>query len=306
MTNTSNTTSYDKFCINMKNALKKQYKEEKEVRLQTVRKVNGVLLQGITISKKNGNIMPTLYLDKFFRFYEEGMPFEKVVHLFMQEYQKAGIEGDFDIQFFSEYEKVKPRLFFKLLNYQMNQILLEQVPHYRFLDLAVVCYCDVREECIGHGAIMIRNEHLELWGIDSSQLIRDSLENMPGLYPPDFMNMAVILKELYPDPVNLLDRELPMFVLTNKERINGAASLLYKGQLESMGAILGQDYYVLPSSVHEVIIIPKCEGMDEEELSRMVDEINHEKLAREDLLSDHAYCYYRKRKELVGLPAVSA
>lgn len=302
MTNTSYTTSYEKFCINMHNALKKRSKEGSSVHLQTVRKINGVILRGITITNKTGNIMPTVYLDKFYQMYEQGTDFEDIIKSFLNEYQKAGVEGDFDIQFFSEYENVKPKLGFKLLHYEMNRELLNQVPHKKYLDLAIVCYCDIKDKRIGHGSILIRNEHVDMWKIEDKQLIQDAIKNMPLLYPVDFMNMAVVLKELYRDSVNLLDMELPMYVLTNTERIHGAASLLYEGQLERIGKILEQDFYVLPSSIHEVIIVPKSKSADEEELSRMVDEINHEQLAREEILSNHAYRYSCKTKELVALP----
>lgn len=304
MTNTSYATSYEEFCINMHNALKKNSKEGSTVHLQSVRKINGVILRGITITSKGGNIMPTVYLDKFYQMYEKGTDFEEIVKSFLEEYQKAGVEGDFDIQFFSEYEKVKPRLGFKLLHYEMNRELLKQVPYKKYLDLAIVCYCDIQDKRIGHGSILIRNEHMDMWKIDDEQLIQDAIENMPVIYPVDFMNMSVVLKGLYRDPVNLLDVELPMFVLTNTERINGAASLLYKGQLEKIGNFFEQDFYVLPSSIHEVIIVPKSKSAEEEELSRMVDEINHEQLAREEILSNHAYRYYCEKKELVALPLI--
>ena len=304
MTNTSYTTSYEKFCINMQNALKKKSGEGCTVHLQTVRKINGVILRGITITGESGNIMPTIYLDKFFRMYEDGRNFEEVVTLFLKEYEKAGVEGDFDIQFFSEYEKVRSRLGFKLLHYEMNRELLEQIPHRKYLDLAIVCYCDIKDKRIGHGSILIRKEHMEMWEIDDNLLIRDAMKNMPDLYPVDFMNMSVLLKKLYRDQTNLLNMELPMFVLTNTERINGAASLLYEGQLDKIAKILGQDFYVLPSSIHEVIIVPKCKGKDEEDLSRMVDEINHEQLAIEEILSNHAYRYDSQKKELIALPLV--
>jgi len=304
MTNTSITTSYERFCINMHNALKKKSKEGSNVQLQTVRKLNGVVLRGITITGEAGNIMPTIYLDKFYRMYEEGTAFEDVVNCFLREYKRAGVNGDFDIQFFSQYETVKSRLGFKLLHYGMNRELLEQVPCKKFLDLAIVCFCDVRDKRIGHGSILIKKEHIDMWEVKEEQLIEDAMRNMPDLYPADFMNMSIVLRELFRDPAKLLDVELPMYVLTNKERLNGAASLLYEGQLEQIANRMGEDFYVLPSSIHEVIIVPKSKGTDEEYLSRMVDEINREQLAREEILTNHAYCYDCQKKELIELPLI--
>ena len=100
MTNTSYTTSYEKFCINMHNALKKRSMEGSIVHLQTVTKINGVILRGITITNKTGNIMPTVYLDKFYQMYMEGTDFEDIIKAFLQEYQNAGVEGDLIFNFF--------------------------------------------------------------------------------------------------------------------------------------------------------------------------------------------------------------
>lgn len=296
--------SYENFCKNIQNELEKYFNQGCTVHLQTVQKVNGVVLKGITISGQASNIMPTLYLEKFYEEYKTGTPFEEIIGMFLSEYERAGVKEDFDIQFFTDYEKVRPRLAFKLIHYEMNEKLLSKVPHKRYLDLAIVCYCDVKDAGIGHGSILIRQEHLELWKISKEQVIKDAMENMPLLYPADFMNMAAVLRELYEDPAGLLEISFPMYVLTNKERLNGAASLLYKGQMEQIADILHQDYYVLPSSLHEVIIMPKNKGTDGEYLSQMVDEINHEQLAREEILSNHAYLYHKDTKELTALPLI--
>lgn len=304
MTNTSFITSYEVFCRNMRDALIKKNRDGSGVHLQTVRKTNGVLLWGITMASSTNKVMPTLYLDKYYHLYENGSSFEEVVTLFLREYREAGVGKDFDIRFFEEYEQVKKRLGFKLLHYEMNRELLEQVVHKRYLDLAAACFCDVKDPRIGHGFIMIKREHLEMWQIDAGQLIKDAMENMPRLYPADFMNMTVVLKELYEDPADILKQELPMYVLTNTDRVNGAASLLYEGQLEKISRILDREFYVLPSSVHEVILVPKNEDTQEEELSRIVDEINREHLEKEEILSDHAYRYDREKKELVSLPLI--
>ncbi len=298
-------TSYDVFCVNVQNAVKRHCDKEVNVQLHTVRKLNGVILKGISITTKSGNIMPTLYLDKFYREYEDGTPFDEVVRLFLDEYERAGVKENFDIQFFNEYEKVKPHLGFKLMHYEMNKELLSEISYKMFLDLAMVCFCDIRDKQIGHGSITIKREHIEMWEITEEELFRDAMENMVHLYPADFMNMAEVLKELYKDPAGLLSIPLPMYVLTNTERLNGAASLFYQGKMEEIAKIMGGDYYVLPSSIHEVIIIPKKEKRtDESYLSQMVDEINHEQLDREEILSNHAYLYHADTKELCALPLV--
>lgn len=296
--------SYEKFCERMKDILQQYYGVESDVKLHTVQKVNGVILHGITVMKEGVSIVPTLYLESYYDELIRGMPLNDVVHRFILEYDKAAIQDDFDISFFEYYEKVKLHLGYKLINYEMNRSLLKDVPHKRYLDLAIVCYCNIVDDRIGKGTILIRNEHLDIWKIEKDTLIRDSLRNMPVMFPAEIINMADLLKELYDDPAQLICGKMPMYVLTTRARMYGAAAILYSGQLEAIAREVEDDFYLLPSSIHEIIILPKKYGTDEEYLSQMVDEINHEQVDIEEILSNHAYLYSRLTKDITLLPLI--
>ncbi len=296
--------SYETFCERMKEILQQYYGVESNVKLHTVQKVNGVILHGITVMKEGRSIMPTLYLEYYYEKYERGTPLYDVVHQFVLEYDSACIYDDFDIGFFEYYEKVKPHLGYKLIHYEMNRELLSDIPHKRYLDLAIVCFCNIVDDRIGKGTILIRNEHLDIWKVEKDIVIRDSLRNMPSMFPPELINMADLLKELYNDPAKLICRKLPMYVLTTKSKMYGAAAILYSGQLEAIAAEVKDDFYLLPSSIHEIIILPKKYETDEEHLSQMVDEINHEQLDIEEVLSNHAYLYSSLTKEITSLPLI--
>lgn len=296
--------SYKQFCERMKDIIQQYYGVEADVKLQTVQKVNGVILHGITVMQEGKSIVPTLYLEHYFDEYNAGVPLYDVVQQFVLEYDKAGIYDDFDISFFEFYEKVKPHLGYKLINYEMNRSLLKEIPHKRYLDLAIVCFCNIVDDRIGKGTILIRNEHLDIWKIDKDTLIRDSLVNMHTLFPADVINMADLLRELYDDPARLICGKLPMYVLTTRARMFGAAAILYSGQLEAIAREVEDDFYLLPSSIHEIIILPKKYAIEEEYLSKMVDEINHEQLDTEEILSEHAYLYSNLTKEIISLPLI--
>lgn len=296
--------SYEEFCSYMQEKIQQYYGVEADVRLHNVKKVNGVLLRGISVVMENRNIMPTLYLEHFYDEYESGRPLYQIISSFIDNYEKACIYEDFDIGFFEDYEQVKPHLGYKLINYEMNRALLEEIPYKRYLDLAIVCFCNIVDDRIGNGTILIRNEHLDIWNVKAEEMIADSMKNMQKMFPPELLNMSQVLKELYDDPAGLIAAKLPMYVLTVRERVFGAAGLLYDGQLESIAETVEDDFYLLPSSIHEVIIFPKKIGTDENYLSQMVDEINHEQLDREEILSNHAYLYTRLTKEITSLPLV--
>lgn len=80
-------------------------------------------------------------------------------------------------------------------------------------------------------------------------------------------------------------------VLTNDQGVHGAGSLFYPGQMEEIGAQMGSDFFVLPSSVHEVLIFPDDGQTDYRDLQMMVQQINEAEVAPADRLSDHVYHY---------------
>ena len=226
--------SYETFCEHIKENLQLYYGKEATVKLQIVQKVNGVLLHGITVMKEGINIMPTLYLEQFYDDFNRGISMNTIVQRFINEYENSCICEDFDISFFEDYEKVKPHLGYKLINYEMNKKLLQDVPYKMFLDLAIVCFCNIVDDRIGKGTILIRKEHLDIWKVKNDIVIRDALRNMQILFPAELINMADLLRNLYDDPAELIIDKLPMYVLTTKERTFGAAALLYNRQLESI------------------------------------------------------------------------
>ena len=295
--------TYEVFCRKMNRALQEYYGEGVKVRMQKVDKNNGVTLVGITVFKKDSTIFPTMYLESFYQLYEDSMEFSEVVSFFIEKYESNKKDG-MDFDFFSDYEKVKKMLSLKLIHYEMNREFLKDVPQYRYLDLAAICQCNICNEVLGNGAVTIRNEHMEMWNISGETLYQDAIGNMPILYPVEFLNMAKVLRNMYEDEEGTLIDELPMYVLSNVRRMNGAASILYPGQLEKMGELLEDDYYILPSSIHELIILPKKFETGDVNLSQMVSDINREHVEKEEILSGHAYFYARGMKLPICLPLI--
>lgn len=273
----------------------------KEVKLHAVKKNNGVVLYGITILTDGCNMAPTLYLEKFYEDYKNGEPIKEIACEFMREYDRACINENINIDFFKDYEQIKSLLGYKLVNADMNVELLKEVPHKRFLNFAVVCYCDMPGEIVekvGKGCILIKNEHLEIWNVSAEEIIEEAIQNMQETNPAHLLNMMEILKELYDDPNGLIASKLPMYVLTNTERVFGAGALLYDNQLEKVAEEIKDDFYILPSSLHEVIILPKKFCTDIEYLVQMVHEVNEEQVDKEERLAENVYFYSRERKEL--------
>lgn len=148
---------------------------------------------------------------------------------------------------------------------------------------------------------------MEQWKVEKDTLWVDSVRNSRRLLPAEFFTMNYALKEMLDGNAgtgesgaaeNLLAGNVAsrdgMYVLSNKSRSYGAACIAYPHILEMIGGILRSDYYVLPSSVHEVVIVPCCGNISAAELDEMIREINITQVDDEEVLSDHAYLYELK------------
>ena len=159
--------------------------------------------------------------------------------------------------------------------------------------------------------MLITNEHMEVWKVSEEDLWKISEENTKHIFPAEFFTMTSALTELTElletgqrNTENLLTDENigkrdRMYVLSNKMRSGGAACLAYHGILETIAGILRRNYYILPSSVHEVIVLPDRGEFEVEELNKMIKDINESELDPEDILSDHCYKYLAGEKMLV-------
>lgn len=88
----------------------------------------------------------------------------------------------------------------------------------------------------------------------------------------------------------------PMTVVTNERTVNGASALFYPGMLDQIGQSMKGDYFILPSSINEVIVVPDDGSLGPRELKEMVNEINHTQVAPEERLTDEVYHYDTKER----------
>ena len=89
-----------------------------------------------------------------------------------------------------------------------------------------------------------------------------------------------------------------IYVLTNQYRMFGAVTLFYQGILEKIGEMLETDFVVIPSSIHEIIILKNTRDIDRMNITEMIRSVNEEQVRREEQLADHPYYYSIKNKQL--------
>ena len=260
-------------------ALEDYFGDGVEIRTHQVSKNNGILLQGICVLEKGKNIAPTVYINSFFEKYQKGVTFGRIIRDMVIYMEHNQVTKNLDVDFFLDYENVRKKLVIRLIHEEKNKELLKKVPYLKFQDLAIVCYCTMVTEEIGNGSILIHKHHLESWGVEEETLFQDAFENSPRIEPASILKMSdmmtSVLRESVKEQIDevcekdveekeellevtlenmareIEEKNIPMYVLTNTKRYYGAASMVYPDMLEKIGDMLKEDFYVLPSSVHE-------------------------------------------------------
>ncbi len=291
-----------KFNQEIKELIQKNITTDAKVHLQRVRKNNNVYLDSIVIQMPDTNISPTIYLDAFYEMYMRGMDLEEVASRVLAAYYQGRPAKALSVDFFKDFEKVKGRIVYRLINAEKNKELLEEIPHVLLQDLAICFYYAFHDEQLGDGSITINNKHVEWWKTSHQELMRLAGENTPRLFPVEYKSLKTVIDEFGREIPHTLSEEIfHLYVVTNKQKTMGAACILYEGELEKISEWIGGNFYILPSSVHEVIVLADHDGETPESLHQMIKEVNDIHLLQEEVLSDYPYYYNKATKTLTCL-----
>ena len=271
------------------------------ITINHVIKNNGCEMDGLVIMEKGKDIAPTIYLDSFYELYTNGETIKNIIRQIEVIYEQNKNNVTFDVNILKHFDTIKDKIVYKVVNYRSNEKLLEQVPHKRILDLAVVFYCLLDNEYGRSATALIYNNNLKNWNVTIDDVYKAALKNTPDLLHSKISSMAALFEKcgvnVDGEEVDLKDYvPSDMYVLTNESKLNGAACILYENVLYDFAQKLGADLYILPSSVHEVILLPKLSMFEKDELVNMVKEVNTEGVAADEVLSDHVYEYNRTER----------
>ena len=302
---------FTSFKILVKEEIERRAGKDYSVRLNDVMKNNGVILSGLTVMQDDSNISPTIYLNNYYEAYENGKAtLGMVINDVMDVYNKNKVNRKLDMQYFLNYESIKGRIVFKLINTQKNEVLLKDIPHMEFLDLSIVFQFLLPEESIGAASILIHNAHTKLWGVDNRELYRRALQNTPKLLQYEIKSMKDVMGEIiqseqeqycdmdYNEYMGELDRCIPMYVLSNKNRTDGAACMLYPKLIGDFSKAIGSNLYIIPSSIHELLLLPAGDDDESGYIQDIIREVNETQLLEEEILSDSLYVYDRELRDI--------
>ena len=276
------------------------------VELQEVTKVN-LSLDGLTIRKRNESIAPTIYLNQYFNQFNDGRAMDDIVRDIIRVYennQPENIHNVFKTEDFYDFDKMKEKIVLKVINTERNLDLLEQVPHLDMegLGLSVVFYVSLMtgEQSAG---ILIKNEHLKLWEKTVSELLTVAEVNTNRMHAFTIKSMNEVLSGMFGFEEELIPEDVPaLYVLTDENKTFGASQLFLKDKIREFAKQQDCDVYILPSSVHELLLLrADFPNVEPEYLKEMVCEVNATEVSNEDFLCDGAFKYELATDKIIAL-----
>lgn len=317
--------NYSEFLDYIKSGITQILGKEKTVSITKVLKTNDIEYDALTILDENCNISPTIYLNKYYEEYTKGKSLGSIVNEIFGMYEEHQGNVQFDIELFKNFDRIKTRIVYRIVNAEKNQKLLEDVPHIMKLDLAYIFYCIIDSDFLGSATAIIHNSHLDMWGISVDDIAGPAFENTPKILKAELRNMNDIIREMFindmhqqqingkipldtsvndetdniMDNINKESKHVEMYVLTNCNKFYGSSCMFYEDILKNFANSKNSNIFILPSSVHEVILVPAVDGIMKNELNLMVQDVNREEVDESEFLSNHVYIYDKDTDEII-------
>ena len=281
---------------------------------QDITKINRIEMLGLCIHKKNAQkavLSPVVYVEGLYERFKNGAEMSELVDSVIDTIDEDIIDN-FDartLEFTYDWDKVRKFVRPKLINTGENQELLKCVPSVPFCNLSVIFYIQVHE-IIGNNAgcmsIMINNDLKSFYDVTVEELFDEAVKNMEmdGISVRSItsviFNLVSICDDL--DGIDIPDlsesEDQNMFVMTNSSRVFGAAAIVSKNVRAKLAEKFGMDCYILPSSIHELLVIPCSIEMGVDYMYKMVSDVNDSSVAEADLLATGVYLFHADTLEV--------
>lgn len=275
--------------------------------INKVTKINGAM-DALSIYREGDKGAPTLYVDDMYENFKQNGDLDQTFREAAGLYVKALAEmPPIPINLFAE--GANDKIYMMLVNTESNKDMLKEVPHREVNDTSVIYRIMVSDDEKGIGSALITNRIAEMMDMNEEQIFKTAAENTPRLFPPVVKPMSQVIfgmltenggmpKDVAEQVVDGMRGEKEMmWIITNNKGISGAVNMIFEKNLYELSKGMGEDLYILPSSIHEVIAVPASMG-NPEELAEMVLQINTDVVNVSERLSNQVYHYDRDARKL--------
>lgn len=251
-----------------------------KVETTVVRKVNEEkdTLLIMPPDEKNMVAMPNIYLDDMYRFFQKSEDIDEILEMIaalVVRYTGSFPRDEINLRL----KEKKNSIVMNLINTKRNQGLLREVPHRNIMDLSIIYRIIVRKVDQGLMTILMDNRIMEEMGLTQEELERLAYANTSRMFPVEICKMADFL-----------------YVMTNRQKIHGATTMICREAMEQLAKQIGSNFYLIPSSIHEVMAVPE-QNENAEDLVRLLEQGNQTCSTESEILSESIYYYDSGKKE---------
>jgi hypothetical protein len=287
------------FPDDVKNALEDEGIKIEALQLSKVQKVNESY-DAITVVIPNNNLSPIINVGDFYRLHRQGVSHSKLKKM-VAEVVKRSLENSLslDTEALNNYEKVKPYLYVEAMSAKSNFDLMRKIPHRRMEDIASVYRIDLEAFGIKGATTRVSYQMLTKFGVSIEQLHKDAVENTSKNRPVvlegllETMYKMTSHKDIDPYGLNKPKNE-NAYVATVQGLEKGACVMFYESFFEQAAEKLEGDFYVIPSSIHELVLVKDNGAHGANELLNLVKWNNENKVDPCERLTDNVYHYDSK------------
>lgn len=290
---------YNEFKEILIKQIQSELQESIRLQMTSVKKNNSCEKEGVTFTGDNNNLCPGIYFQDLYEYYQEENDLVECVNLVFEFMKSKQVIQNAEI--LNNWDLIKSKVRMEVINKKWNEELLVEVPFREMCDLAVICRVIFHEDEEGRASCLVKKDMLRLWNISEGELWDAAYENLKE-YDFCVRKMRDVLSAFFEeihteDDEQNAENEM-MYVISNVNYIGGAAGILRADILSGLSEKYDSDLYILPSSIHELILLPVSEEMCAAELKQMVMTVNRECVAPEEQLSNKVYCFRKKERKI--------
>lgn len=294
---------YNEFLIAVTERVSELLPEETAVSTSHCTVNNGVETDCLYIRKENENVFPSFHLNSLYEAYEKGMPLETVCEVIVKQYNIALSQPISPDCLDMSQEEFESRVCFRIIDHEKNEELLNDLPHFDLLDFAVIFTLEIAAMDGCGYSTKINHSLARSYGQTPEMLFALAAKNTPALLPAKLErleNVIAPISDVPPFPEGL---DSHLFVLTNRRLAHGASAIMYPGVLDDIGKMYEGDFYILPSSIHEVILaqVEHTSGNTPDFLNGLIQEVNSIAVDPCDYLGSRTVTYSEFKRNFTKL-----
>lgn len=288
--------NYEEFRTSIVNELCSFYGADAKVELTTAAKNNGIKLDGIIIRLGEANVSPIIYLQQYYEEFmeNEDISIDEIVGRIVELRERHELQdADEVIGKITDWAYVREHIYPMIVSAEDNEEMLRALVSKPFLDLAVIMYIRLDDilQIGGEATVKVTKQMMDSLGVSEDEAFDRAFENMKTVDGYNIQDIFSVIMGMVDTEVPMDDSREKMFVLTNSRKSLGAAGILLLESDFMENMLKDSSYYILPSSIHEILLIPETDEIDVRLLKNMVEEVNMAEVTGEEKLSDSVYYY---------------